>query len=67
MAHRRRRVCVCPLSSVRLFFDTNVLVSAFLARGLCTDLLRLVLMDHTLVTSEVVLAEWHDVLVRKGR
>lgn len=28
---------------MRVFFDTNVLVSAFLARGLCADLLRLVL------------------------
>jgi predicted nucleic acid-binding protein len=30
---------------VRVCFDTNVLVSAFLARGLCADLLRLVLRD----------------------
>jgi len=52
---------------VRIFFDTNVLVSAFLTRGLCADLLRLVLTEHTLVTSEVVLAELHDVLSRKGR
>jgi predicted nucleic acid-binding protein len=52
---------------VRVFFDTNVLVSAFLARGLCADLLRLVLTEHTLVTSEVVLAELRDVLSRKGR
>jgi putative PIN family toxin of toxin-antitoxin system len=52
---------------VRVFFDTNVLVSSFLARGLCADLLRLVLNEHTLVTSEVVLAELRDVLSRKGR
>jgi len=52
---------------VRVFFDTNVLVSAFLARGLCADLLRLVLTEHTLVTSEVVLAELRGVLSRKGR
>jgi putative PIN family toxin of toxin-antitoxin system len=52
---------------VRVFFDTNVLVSAFLARGLCADLLRLVLTEHTLVTSEVVLDELCDVLSRKGR
>jgi len=51
---------------VRVFFDTNVLVSAFLARGLCADLLRLVLTEHTLVTSEVVLDELRDVLSRKG-
>ena len=52
---------------MRVFFDTNVLVSAFLARGLCADLLRLVLTEHTLVTSEVVLDEMRDVLSRKGR
>jgi putative PIN family toxin of toxin-antitoxin system len=47
--------------------DTNVLVSAFLARGLCADLFRLVLIEHTLVTSEVVLTELQDVLSRKDR
>lgn len=52
---------------MRVFFDTNVLVSAFLARGLCADLLRLVLSEHTLLSSEVVLAELRDVLSRKGR
>jgi len=52
---------------VRVFFDTNVLGSAFLARGLCADLLRLVLSEHTLASSEVVLAELRDVLSRKGR
>ena len=38
------------MSGVRVFFDTNVLVSAFLARGLCADLLRLVLREHSLLT-----------------
>ena len=52
---------------MRIFFDTNVLVSAFLARGLCADLLRLVLREDTLVSSEVVLTELRDVLSRKGR
>ena len=52
---------------MRVFFDTNVLVSAFLARGLCADLLRLVLSEHTLGSSEVVLAELRDVVSRKGR
>ena len=52
---------------MRIFFDTNVLVSAFLARGLCADLLRLVLSEHTLGSSEVVLAELRDVVSRKGR
>ena len=45
---------------MRIFFDTNVLVSAFLARGLCADLLRLVLREDTLVSSEVVVTELRD-------
>jgi uncharacterized protein len=52
---------------MRLFFDTNVMVSAFAARGLCADLLRLVLTHHTLLTGEVVIAELRDVLDRKLR
>ena len=52
---------------MRVFFDTNVLVSAFLARGLCADLLRLTLTEHTLVSSEVVLDELRVVLSRKGK
>ncbi len=55
------------LSCLRVFLDTNVLVSAFLARGLCSDLLRLVLAEHTLVSSEVVISELRDVLSRKGK
>jgi putative PIN family toxin of toxin-antitoxin system len=42
---------------VRIFLDTNVLVSAFATRGLCSDILRVVLRDHELVTSELVLQE----------
>jgi predicted nucleic acid-binding protein len=34
---------------VRVFLDTNVLVSAFAARGLCADTLELVLLEHELV------------------
>jgi predicted nucleic acid-binding protein len=50
-----------------LFFDTNVLVSDFAARGLCADLLRLVLTHHTLLTGEVVIAELGDILDRNLR
>lgn len=42
---------------MRVFFETYVLVIAFLARGLCADLFRLVLSEHILATSEVVLTE----------
>jgi putative PIN family toxin of toxin-antitoxin system len=50
---------------VRVFLDTNVLISAFTARGLCADLMRMVLADHELVTSERVLSEFQGVLARR--
>ena len=50
---------------MRVFLDTNVLVSAFAARGLCADLLRDVLTRHELVTGEVVLVELRRVLSQR--
>ena len=47
---------------MRIFLDTNVLVSAFTTRGLCADVLRVVLHDHTLVTGEFNLRELRRVL-----
>jgi len=47
---------------VKVFLDTNVLVGAFAARGLCADLLRYVLAEHELLVGEVVLAELRRVL-----
>ena len=42
---------------MRVFLDTNVLVSAFATRGLCADLLELVLLQHELVVSRSMLRE----------
>jgi len=50
---------------LRVFLDTNVLVSAFATRGVCADLLRVVLAEHSLVTSEVVLGELGRVLRKR--
>jgi putative PIN family toxin of toxin-antitoxin system len=50
---------------VKVFLDTNVLASAFITRGLCSDVLRLILEGHELVTGEVVLQELTAVLRRK--
>jgi putative PIN family toxin of toxin-antitoxin system len=50
---------------VRVFLDTNVLASAFTTRGLCSDVLLLVIEEHELVTGEVVLEELKTVLRRK--
>jgi putative PIN family toxin of toxin-antitoxin system len=52
---------------VRIFLDTNVLVSAFATRGLCADLLRHVLLEHELLTGEVNLTELRRVLKKKIR
>lgn len=50
---------------MKIFTDTNVLVSAFTARGLCADLLETILADHSLVTGEFVLKELDRVLTTK--
>jgi putative PIN family toxin of toxin-antitoxin system len=42
---------------VKVFLDTNVLVSGFATRGLCADVIRLVLAEHEFITAEVVLNE----------
>ena len=49
---------------MRVFLDTNIIVSAFATRGLCADLFREILAAHTLVTSEYILSETQDVLAR---
>lgn len=50
---------------MKIFADTNVLVSAFTARGLCADLLEVILADHQLMTGEIVLKELNRVLTKK--
>lgn len=50
---------------MKIFADTNVLVSAFTARGLCADLLEIILADHQLMTGEIVLQELKRVLTKK--
>ena len=50
---------------MRVFLDTNVVVSAFATRGLCADVLRHVLTEHELIIGEVVLGELRKVLKSK--
>ena len=50
---------------MRVFLDTNVLVAAFATRGLCADVLRVVLVEHQLITGEVVLSELRKALGRR--
>ena len=50
---------------MRILLDTNVLASALATRGLCADVLRVVLSDHELLVPEVVLDELRRVLQKK--
>lgn len=50
---------------MKIFLDTNVLVSAFTARGLCADLFEVILADHELMTGELVLEELKQVMQLK--
>jgi putative PIN family toxin of toxin-antitoxin system len=50
---------------VRVLLDTNVLVSAYATRGLCADVLRVILSEHEMVVAEVVLEELERVLFTK--
>ena len=52
---------------MRVCFDTNVLVSAVATRGICADLMNLVLAEHEVVLGETVLSELKRVLERKVR
>lgn len=47
---------------MKVFLDTNVLVSAYTTRGICADLFRSILAEHELLTGEVNLVELRRVL-----
>ncbi len=50
---------------MRVFLDTNVLVSAVATRGLCADILREILVSHQLVVSASLIAELKNILHTK--
>ena len=50
---------------MRVFLDTNVLVSAFSSRGLCAELLEVVLLEHELISGRNVLNELTKALRQK--
>jgi putative PIN family toxin of toxin-antitoxin system len=50
---------------VNLLLDTNVLVAALVARGVCSDLLEHCVRHHVIVSSQPLLNELRDVLTRK--
>jgi len=50
---------------MRVFFDTNVLIAAFVARGTCSDLFDYCLTEYTICISQRVLDEFSDRLIKK--
>lgn len=50
---------------MRVVLDTNVLIAAFIARGVCSDLLEHCVRRHTLVTSDFILTEFRGTLTSK--
>lgn len=52
---------------MRVFLDTNVLVSALATRGLCSELLETVINEHELLIGDPVLKELRRVLADKLR
>lgn len=52
---------------MRILLDTNVLIAAFVSRGVCAAILQHCTEAHDLVTSEGLLEEYHEKLVGKFR
>lgn len=50
---------------MRVFFDTNVLVAAFIAHGVCGELFEYCLTEHAIYISNKVVDELHNVLIQK--
>ena len=50
---------------MRIVLDTNVIVAAFAARGLCAEVFEVCVSSHILVTSEHILAEVNSAFLKK--
>ncbi len=50
---------------MRVFLDTNVLVSAFISRGLSAEIFRIIIKEHDLILADVVLTELKRILLKK--
>ena len=50
---------------MRIVLDTNVIVAAFAARGLCAEVFEICISDHTIVFSEQILVEVERNLTKK--
>ena len=52
---------------MRIVLDTNVLIAALIARGVCHELLEHCVREHEIVSSNFILNEFHEKLVEKFR
>lgn len=52
---------------MKIFFDTNVLIAAFIVRGTCSELFNHCLVEHKIYISQWVLDELYEKLVKKFR
>ena len=43
--------------TLKVFFDTNVLIAALISRGFCHELLEYCVLTHTVITSNFILDE----------
>jgi putative PIN family toxin of toxin-antitoxin system len=50
---------------VKIVLDTNVLIAALIARGVCHQLLEHCALRHTLFTSDFILEETQEKLIEK--
>ncbi len=50
---------------MKVVLDTNVLVAAMIARGVCADLFERVIADHELMLSPHILGEFERVMISK--
>lgn len=50
---------------MRIVFDTNVLIAAFISRGVCAELIEHCVVNHTLVGAQFILQEIQENLRKK--
>jgi len=50
---------------MRIVLDTNVIIAAFAAHGLCSEVFEVCLTSHTIVISEHILSEVERGLIKK--
>ncbi len=50
---------------MRVVLDTNVIVAAFAARGLCAEVFEVCLENHSIILSDYILSEVQEKLDRK--